>query len=190
MDGGGSFEDYSDMELTVRTLAEEPGLRARIDDYHAKAWPNFVHEGNGTGGLWSRIYTDFAEFQFALVELTLFRLLAPELNALHPVGVDSPEECTDITAQVFQSLGILVLAPVTSALWAWLGRRGRDPNPLAKFAVGLMMVGGSFFLIVFGARFAGPDFKTPLLYLALAGQESDPHRKDVYIKLAGVERLY
>src|SRR5258707_4294563 len=25
------------------------------------------------------------------------------------------------------------------------------------------------------------------LYLALAGQESDPHRKDVYIKLAGVE---
>src|SRR5438045_3417387 len=28
------------------------------------------------------------------------------------------------------------------------------------------------------------------LYLALAGQESDPHRKDVYIKLAGVEEKH
>src|SRR5947199_5980836 len=28
------------------------------------------------------------------------------------------------------------------------------------------------------------------LYLALAGQESDPHRKDVYVKLAGVEERH
>src|SRR2546422_1403244 len=28
------------------------------------------------------------------------------------------------------------------------------------------------------------------LYLALAGQESDPHRKDIYIKLAGVEERH
>ena len=28
------------------------------------------------------------------------------------------------------------------------------------------------------------------LYLALAGQETDPHRKDVYIKLAGVEERH
>jgi hypothetical protein len=38
------------------------------------------------------------------VQLALFRMIAPELNALHPVAVDAPEECTDITAQVFQSL--------------------------------------------------------------------------------------
>src|SRR3954467_14284863 len=28
------------------------------------------------------------------------------------------------------------------------------------------------------------------LYLALAGQEADPHKKDVYIKLAGVEERH
>src|SRR5256712_10644344 len=28
------------------------------------------------------------------------------------------------------------------------------------------------------------------LYLALAGQESDPHKKDVYVKLAGVEERH
>jgi POT family proton-dependent oligopeptide transporter len=78
------------------------------------------------------------------------------------------QSMTPAQAQSFQGGGILILAPAMAALWAWLGRRGQDPNPVAKFAVGLMMVGASFFVIVFGARFAGPDFKTPLLYLALA----------------------
>ena len=74
MDGGSSFEDYSDMELTVKTLSEEPGLRARINDFHAQAWPNFVHEGNGTGGLWSRIYTDFAESLGDLFDRLMLRV--------------------------------------------------------------------------------------------------------------------
>ena len=34
----------------------------------------------------------------------LMRFLAPELNSLHEVAAGEPEECTDITAQVFQSL--------------------------------------------------------------------------------------
>jgi hypothetical protein len=37
------------------------------------------------------------------VQLALFRMFARELNALHPLAVDAPEECTDITAQVFRS---------------------------------------------------------------------------------------
>ena len=37
------------------------------------------------------------------LQLALFRMFAPEFNALHPVAADAPEECTDITAQVFRS---------------------------------------------------------------------------------------
>jgi len=37
------------------------------------------------------------------LQLVLFRMLSPEFNALHPVAVDAPEECTDITAHVFRS---------------------------------------------------------------------------------------
>src|SRR5579862_8581741 len=37
------------------------------------------------------------------LQLALFRMLSPEFNALHPVAVDAPEECTDITAHVFRS---------------------------------------------------------------------------------------
>jgi len=39
------------------------------------------------------------EFQFAM-----FRFLSPGVSALHPLAADTPQECTDITAQVFQSL--------------------------------------------------------------------------------------
>lgn len=37
-------------------------------------------------------------------QMSGFALLAPELRALHPLDGDSPQECTEMTAQVFQSL--------------------------------------------------------------------------------------
>ncbi len=57
------------------------------------------------------------------LQLALFRMIAPELNALHPVGVESPEECTDITAQVFQSLRFDAMYRVPSYN-SWLERSG------------------------------------------------------------------
>jgi hypothetical protein len=44
--------------------------------------------------------------RFAQVErqLRLFQVLAPQMRALHPLSADGPQECTEITAQVFQSL--------------------------------------------------------------------------------------
>jgi POT family proton-dependent oligopeptide transporter len=71
-------------------------------------------------------------------------------------------------AQSFQASWILIFAPVFAAIWTWLGRRGRDPNPVLKFALGLLLVGASYFVIVAAAPFAGAGFKVPLLVLALA----------------------
>ena len=42
---------------------------------------------------------DIVEAQFRI-----FKLLSPGVSDLHPLSADSPQECTDITAQVFQSL--------------------------------------------------------------------------------------
>lgn len=44
--------------------------------------------------------------RFAQVErqLRLFQILAPQMKAMHPLSADGPQECTEITAQVFQSL--------------------------------------------------------------------------------------
>jgi hypothetical protein len=53
----------------------------------------------------------------------LMRLLAPELNSLHQVAAAEPEECTDITAQVFQSLRYDSVYRVPS-YQSWLQRHG------------------------------------------------------------------
>jgi POT family proton-dependent oligopeptide transporter len=78
------------------------------------------------------------------------------------------QSMTPAQTQSFQASWILIFAPVIAALWSWLGQRGRDPNPVLKFALGLLLVGGSYFVIVAAAGFAGPTFKIPLLMLALA----------------------
>jgi len=38
------------------------------------------------------------------VQLRLFHCMAPGVGELHQISADSPQECTDITAHVFQSL--------------------------------------------------------------------------------------
>jgi hypothetical protein len=57
------------------------------------------------------------------VQLSLYRMIAPELHALHPVAVDAPEECTDIIAHVFQSLRFDAMYRVPSYN-SWLERSG------------------------------------------------------------------
>jgi hypothetical protein len=57
------------------------------------------------------------------LQLAAFRMIAPELNALHPIAVDAPEECTDIIAQVFQSTRFEATYRVPSYS-RWLGHRG------------------------------------------------------------------
>jgi POT family proton-dependent oligopeptide transporter len=69
-------------------------------------------------------------------------------------------------AQSFQSGWILVLAPIMAAIWTFLGRMGRDPNPVFKFGLGLLLIGASYYVIILGGRFAGPDFRSPLIFLA------------------------
>jgi hypothetical protein len=48
---------------------------------------------------------------------------APELRQLHPLSADAPQECTDITAQVFQSLRFETIYRVPS-YQAWLAGHG------------------------------------------------------------------
>jgi len=91
VDGGLSFEDHSDMELTLRTLSEEPALRERFNEFHRQAWPRFLHEGNGAGPLWSKIYTDFADFQFGFRD---------ETGVLVAVGNSIPLICDGSKADV------------------------------------------------------------------------------------------
>ncbi len=76
-----------------------------------------------------------------------------------------------ITAAQTQSFNpgfILILAPLFAALWAWLGRRDRDPSPTAKFGAALLQVGAGFLVLVFGGRFVDAQFREPLFILVIS----------------------
>ena len=58
-------------------------------------------------------------------QLRMFAGLAPEFPLVHPVHADSPQECSEITAHVFQSLRFDTTFRVPSYL-AWLDGHGHD----------------------------------------------------------------
>ncbi|HEY1560252.1 MAG TPA: oligopeptide:H+ symporter [Caulobacteraceae bacterium] len=78
------------------------------------------------------------------------------------MGFEAPQ------AQSFNTGYILIFAPVFAALWAFLGRRGRDPNPMIKFGLGLGQVGLGFLVLVWSAGVADANFRLPLFVLALS----------------------
>ena len=75
---------------------------------------------------------------------------------------------TGFQAAQTQSLNagfILLFAPVFAAVWTALGRRGRDPDPVTKFGLGLAQVGLGFLVIVWSQGLADSHFRLPLLVL-------------------------
>ena len=69
--------------------------------------------------------------------------------------------------QAFNAAFILIFAPVFSWAWATLGKRGRDPNPLIKFGLGLLQLGAGFMVLVWASQFHDAAFRVPMLFLAL-----------------------
>jgi POT family proton-dependent oligopeptide transporter len=50
--------------------------------------------------------------------------------------------------QSFNPLFIFLLTPLVTSLWAWQARRGREPDAVVKMAVGCMLLGLSFLVLM------------------------------------------
>ncbi|WP_411106907.1 peptide MFS transporter [Streptomyces sp. cmx-4-9] len=62
------------------------------------------------------------------------------------------------SATWYQSLNplfVMALAPVFAWLWLWLARKNQEPNTIVKFAMGLVLVGASFFVFIVPMNMAG-----------------------------------
>ncbi len=68
--------------------------------------------------------------------------------------------------QIFNPLFIVFIAPLFSMLWIALAKRGLEPSTPVKFAIALLLVGAGFLFLVFGTRYAGPDYKVGLVWIA------------------------
>jgi proton-dependent oligopeptide transporter, POT family len=78
-------------------------------------------------------------------------------------GLNAPQ------TQSFNAGFILIFAPIFAAMWAYLGKRGRDPNPTLKFGLGLVQVGLGFMVVVWAVNsgMISDAFRVPLLILGL-----------------------
>jgi len=68
----------------------------------------------------------------------------------------------------FNSLFIMLFAPVFAWLWIKLARRGLEPSTPVKFALGIVQAGLGFGALVFGSQFPDETGHVALVWLALA----------------------
>jgi POT family proton-dependent oligopeptide transporter len=109
--------------------------------------------------------TFFSIFFWALFEQagTSLTLFADQNTDRHILGWNMPPE----QAHFFNPLFIVLLAPLFSIMWAALAKRGLEPSTPVKFAIGLMMAGLGFLVLVLGSGFASPAALVGLQWLVL-----------------------
>jgi proton-dependent oligopeptide transporter, POT family len=100
-------------------------------------------------------------FEQAGSSLTLFADRNTELSVFGLFNISAGQ------TQFFNAFFIVALAPVFSIMWNAMAKRGIEPGIPIKFAIALVGVGLGFLALVWGAKFAGPDFKVGLWWLAL-----------------------
>lgn len=99
----------------------------------------------------------------------LFEQSGSSINIFTDRQVDRHMFGWEVPASVFQSVNsifIILLAPVFAWLWTMLGKRNLEPSAPFKFGIGLVLVGGGFLAIVWGAN-ANAGALTPVIFIFL-----------------------
>jgi len=119
-----------------------------------------------------RIFLALILIVASVVFWTLFEQAGSSMNQFAErntdLGIGGGYAITAAQTQSFNAGFILLFAPIFSAIWAYLGRRGQDPNPVIKFGIALLQVGAGFLVLVWGVSFADSAYQVPLVFLVLA----------------------
>lgn len=101
----------------------------------------------------------------------LFEQTGSSLNLLTDRIADRVIFGWEVPASVFQSVNaafIVTLAPLFAITWIKLAKRGWEPNTPMKFAMGLVLVGVGFLVLVGGiSGTAGNELKVALIWVIL-----------------------
>ncbi|BAV64380.1 peptide MFS transporter [Sphingobium cloacae] len=99
-------------------------------------------------------------FEQAGSSLTLFADRNTDLSVFGLFSISAGQ------TQFFNAFFIVMLAPLFGIMWNALAKRGLEPSIPIKFAMALIAVGVGFMFLVWGAQYAGPDFKVAIWWLA------------------------
>jgi proton-dependent oligopeptide transporter, POT family len=111
------------------------------------------------GGLTSdekkRVVVIILLFLFAAIFWSAFEQAPTSLNLFardYTNRVVFGWEMPTLWLQAANSIFVILLAPVFAVFWVALGRRGKDPSSVAKFAWGLFFAGLGFVVMLFAAN--------------------------------------
>lgn len=113
----------------------------------------------GTSGAtqWSRVGVIFALAVFNIAFFAGFEQAGTTFTEFANVRTDRGF----IPASLFQSINplfVILLGPVFSLLWTFLDKRKANPNTPMKFAISLLLLAGSFFIMAYAYNLTlGPD---------------------------------
>jgi POT family proton-dependent oligopeptide transporter len=107
----------------------------------------------------------------SVVFFTLFEMAGSALAQYSERSTQLPHDgfftVSSGQTQSFNGGFILLFAPVFAAMWSWLDKHKRDIGDPMKFALGLIQVGASYLVLVWGSQFADASYKVPLIFLTL-----------------------
>lgn len=107
---------------------------------------------------------------YQVIFWSLFEQTGSSLNLMTDRNIDRSVMGYEIPVVLFQSVNaffIITLAPLFSALWVYLARRGWEPSIPMKFALSLIQLGLGFLLLVYGAALAPDPTSVAIIWLLL-----------------------
>jgi POT family proton-dependent oligopeptide transporter len=119
---------------------------------------------------WDRIIVIVVLLFFVTFFWTAFEQAGGLMNLFTDTDVDRVILGWEVPTTWYQMLNailIVLLGPLFSALWRRLGERGKDPNPAAKMAFGLIFAALGFGVLVIAARQAEGPAKAASVLIVL-----------------------
>ena len=126
--------------------------------------------GDWTAGERKRLYAIGVFFLAAGVFWSLFEQAGSTLNLFADRDTRTTMVGWSFPSSWFQSMNSLFVwsfAPVFAWLWIALGRRGQEPSTPVKFALGLLLVGAGFAVLVVAARLASSGVQVSPMWLTV-----------------------
>ncbi|PJZ80145.1 peptide MFS transporter [Leptospira meyeri] len=105
---------------------------------------------------------------FSIFFWMAFEQMGSSLNLFALRNTDRSVLGVEIPASVLQSINplfILLFGPLVSILWTSLAKKNKNPNPVLKFVLSLVLLGIGFLVMVFAAKNAETGVSVSILFL-------------------------
>ncbi|MCG6534066.1 MAG: peptide MFS transporter [Syntrophales bacterium LBB04] len=145
------------------------GQKHLAPDYIGKRSPDCVprHEALGRDDK-SKILGLVALMVFAIIFWGVYEQQGNTLALWADMNTDRVICGWEMPASWFQAFNpamIILLTPAITGFWSWQSRRGREPSSVAKMAIGCMLLGGSFVVMICAAQVSTQQKSVSLWWL-------------------------